>query len=490
MKSSTDPKTQDLIDSANEWAMMHGMAMKTGPGSARHCAFSLAPVSISQGMFTQLKQVTPLIARLIDRISEDHAFLQQALKPMGQADPFFGHLLRLHQQIHGTSAQPKAAVRQPLLMMRTDYMDDREQGPKVIEFNGIAAGMGPFGQRVHQLHRYLKNQWPDAYQQWAETAGDSALAGNQALEQLAEGVAKAAHEIRFASGESGSPVFLMIVQDNEDNVYDQRLLELALQERGVRTVRRSFRQLHSKIETGADQRLRVEGIGSIDAVYLRAGYQYEDYCSTDIVEQACCEALTSTRVQIEQHKVAVNATVSQQLATSKTIQMLVTQMSAAELGRWGLSLVEAEQVKQVLAEMKPVDADTIDWFAAHGDASQWVLKNQGEGGGHCIFGDDILPKLQSISAAEQDAWALMQRLHPHERERPALAIRDGHAKVVDNLISEIGLFTVHFNGQPMTDAEPNESGYAGYLIRSKPATASEGGVHSGEGMLDSLALTE
>ena len=46
--------------------------------------------------------------------------------------------------------------------------------------------------------------------------------------------------------------------------------------------------------------------------------------------------------------------------------------------------------------------------------------------------------------------------------------------VVDNLISEIGMFTLHLNGHSLT----SELGYAGYLIRSKPAHVAEGGVHS------------
>ena len=45
------------------------------------------------------------------------------------------------------------------------------------------------------------------------------------------------------------------------------------------------------------------------------------------------------------------------------------------------------------------------------------------------------------------------------------------------------MFTLHLNGKTLTNAQ----GYAGYLIRSKPATASEGGVHSGQGAVDSLA---
>jgi glutathione synthase len=43
---------------------------------------------------------------------------------------------------------------------------------------------------------------------------------------------------------------------------------------------------------------------------------------------------------------------------------------------------------------------------------------------------------------------------------------------------------VFYKGHPATDFE----GYAGYLIRSKPASENEGGIHSGMGILDSLVL--
>ena len=135
--------------------------------------------------------------------------------------------------------------------------------------------------------------------------------------------------------------------------------------------------------------------------------------------------------------------------------------------------------------MKPINQATISWFNTQANKHDWVLKNQGEGGGHCIFGDDISEKLNQLSPIEHDAWALMQRLYPHEREMPTIAVRDSEQSQVDDLVSEIGLFTVYFDGTPVTELE----GYAGYLIRSKPASENEGGIHSGKGILDSLMLT-
>ncbi|PKH07867.1 glutathione synthase [Moritella sp. Urea-trap-13] len=483
---------QHVIEEATEWAIMHGVAFRQADNTARHCPFSIAPMTMKREVYAHLRKVTPLITKLISNLSEDHDFLQSSLQDMAKADPFFGRLLALHQQAHGDKNQRLTPARTPLLLMRTDFMDDRQHGAKVIEFNGIAAGMAPFGQRATEFHAFMANQWPAVYRTWSETSSENSPAtpaDNQGLEQLAYGIAQAAKKVQAkftADTPQSKPTFLMVIQANEDNVYDQHLLEIALQKKGFRTVRRTFEQLSTQLATGDNQRLILEGVGAIDVVYLRAGYQYADYYSPERNESVCCQTLSQTRLFIEQHHVAMNATIGQQLATSKTIQMLLTIMPAQDYLRWGLTLEEALLVKSVLAEMKPVNNNTITWFNTQADKQQWVLKNQGEGGGHCIFGDDISEKLNQLVPEEYDAWALMLRLHPHERETPTMAVRDGEQTQIDDLVSEIGLFTAYYNGEPVTESD----GYAGYLIRSKPASENEGGIHSGKGILDSLSLID
>lgn len=477
---------QQVIQDATEWAIMHGVAFRQADNTARHCPFSIAPMMMERKVFQHLRKVTPLITKLINNVSEDHDFLQSSLQDMAKADPFFGRLLSLHQQAHGNSEHRLTPARKPLLLMRTDFMDDRQHGAKVIEFNGIAAGMAPFGQRATEFHAYMKNQWPNVYREWSED-NLSTPAENQGLEQLAYGIAQAATKVQAAftaDATQPKPTFLMVVQENEDNVYDQHLLEVALQHKGIRTVRRTFEQLSTQLSTGDNQRLMLADIGAIDVVYLRAGYQYSDYYSPARDEPVCCQTLSQTRLFIEQHHVAVNATFSQQLATSKTMQMLLTVMPAEKYARWGLNLAEAELVKSVLADMKPINPETITWFNTQADKQEWVLKNQGEGGGHCVFGEDISDKLNQLAPDEHDAWALMSRLYPHEREVPTITVRDNAQVQVDDLVSEIGLFTAYYDGAPATELD----GYAGYLIRSKPASENEGGIHSGKGVLDSLTL--
>lgn len=213
---------------AVEWALTHGMAIKQTLDSARHPAFTLTPTVITRNRFERLKNAVPLLGRLIHTVSEDHAFIREAIEPITAGNVFFGALLRMHKQIH-QSDEP--AQRVPLLIMRSDFMDDEKLGPKLVEFNGIAAGMGPFGQRIHELHRYLSIQWPIPFSEWAEgQAGE--FVENLALHRLAEGIEVATRQIKQHFADGGRPTFLMVVQEHEDNVYDQHLLEHALQERG------------------------------------------------------------------------------------------------------------------------------------------------------------------------------------------------------------------------------------------------------------------
>lgn len=509
--------SQKCKDDAIEWALTHGMAFKATPFCATHVPFTFSPTPISQTHFAYLTHAVQLLGKLIDNVSENNALIQEVIQPITPSEPFFAALLKLHQQIHFSDVP---ARRVPLLIMRSDFMDDRDLGPQLIEFNGIAAGMGPFGQRVQQLHDYLQRQWQLPMGELVE---------NHAISELANGIAYATFKIKHGFADPGSARFLMIVQDHEDNVFDQHLLELALQQRGIETHRRSFSELQGQLRTGPSHRLILDAVGTIDTVYLRAGYQYSDYVTcpslkTDpvhapiddpIAQRASAEArqdnnLMAIRVFIEQHRVALNATVSQQLATSKRMQLWLSAQSEQTLTTFGLNASEANIVKSLLGEMLPITPEHIQLVKA-APLDAWVLKNQGEGGGHCLFDTDLLDKLAELDPAQSQAWALMRRIHPTPRVGQTFIARRGELHSVDDLIAEIGMFSVHFAGEPALstcqDTEPTNTtlstpistpnnrtdscrgerrSYAGYLIRSKSAKATEGGVHSGQGVLDSL----
>lgn len=165
MKNRTyQPIPKEVISEATQWNIMHGVAFRQADNTAKHCPYSIAPIAINRDVFQQLRKVTPIITKLIHNVAEDHDYLQSALSDVAKADPFFARLLALHKQTHGTMNNRLFPKRKSLLLMRTDFMDDRQHGAKAVEFNGIAAGMAPFGQRTTEFHNFVSKQWPDIYQ--------------------------------------------------------------------------------------------------------------------------------------------------------------------------------------------------------------------------------------------------------------------------------------------------------------------------------------
>ncbi|MCV5778054.1 glutathione synthetase, partial [Escherichia coli] len=104
----------------------------------------------------------------------------------------------------------------------------------------------------------------------------------------------------------------------------------------------------------------------------------------------------------------------------------------------------------------------------------------------CLFGADILTKLTELTPQQYQSWSLMRRLHPQPRAMPTLIVRKGELHKVNDLISELGMFSVQTDNYPSSA----EHSFAGYLIRSKSAESTEGGVHSGQGVLDSLVYSD
>ncbi|MGL4472952.1 MAG: glutathione synthase [Shewanella sp.] len=505
-------------DEAIKWALAHGMAFKASPSTARHVPFSLTPTGISLKNYQQLQAASELIAQLMDAVSRQDSFLDQAISPVAANDPFFAALLKMHRSLYQASTKPE---RVPLLVIRSDFLDDKVFGPRLVEANSIAAGMGPFGAMAHKLHQFLlsqghvelnqnQTQTPVQHPKQAQPLHikKSALIENPAIERLASAIAAATLKIKHAFNDDGPARFLMLVQQDEDNVFDQHLLEQELQQLGIHTIRRTFSELEGQLTTGAQHRLMLNEVGSIDTVYLRTGYQFKDYLKPNTT--ANYSDFMAIRVLIERHKVAVNATVSQQLATSKRVQMLLSHLTPSSFSEFGLTMEQATFIKPILGDMLAINANSINEVSS-APLDTWVLKNQGEGGGHCLFGADIASKLAQLTPADYPEWLLMRRIHPRPSITPTLVVRHGELEVVHDLVAEMGMFNVWFDGKPalancplpqesaksittmpsssLASQVPNSS-FAGYLIRSKSAKVNEAGVHSGQGVLDSLMLID
>lgn len=135
-------------------------------------------------------------------------------------------------------------------------------------------------------------------------------------------------------------------------------------------------------------------------------------------------------------------------------------------------------------------------FDEHGDAAiemgitnphRFVLKPQREGGCNNKYGLDIKHFLESVkNKKDRVAWILMDKIHPPIHKSYMIRPDNSISIEPQELVSELGIFGIIIaNGN---DIYVNKQ--SGHMLRTKLATANEGGVATGLGACDSPFLID
>lgn len=444
-------------------ALVSGLLKYNDKRQLHHAPFALNPSPISRAHLQEMQALALPFNRMAAAISQDDAFLREALQPAARVDEYISSLLSMMRPAR--SRQPIA-----LHLTRSDYMLDEspEGGSRVkqVELNTISAGYMGLSPLVHRLHQHLLRGTPH----------HERLVPNQALPQIAEAFALA----QQAYGHPEAEVW-MVVRPGETNQFDQRLLEYALIDRNLQVRRITLEAIHNEARLTEGHLTRQGKVAAI--TYLRAGYGPEDHATP---------AMVKAREMIEASDTICVPDLATQMTGTKRVQQLLCDITllkqyladepaaqawAAFAGQYDLSqpLPPAEAAGQNLPENTPA------LEAALKNPEQWVLKPQREGGGHNHFDLDMVEMLKKLRPEEQRAYVLMRRLRPPAH--PAQLVREGRAMPA-NTVSEIGIFAVRV-GHGTEELFNRE---AGYLVRTKNQDTTEGGVSAGFGYLDSLIL--
>lgn len=142
-----------------------------------------------------------------------------------------------------------------------------------------------------------------------------------------------------------------------------------------------------------------------------------------------------------------------------------------------MSEPEARILRECFAKIhsfvKPLALSNPDGF---------VLKPQREGGGHNLYGAEMVQFIND-HPDQLPAYILMQRIRP--QPSPARLVRGGQVVEVAETISELGIYGIWLSdeaGRVILNQD------AGHLCRTKPATVDEGGVWAGHACLASVSL--
>ncbi|TPX31680.1 glutathione synthase [Synchytrium microbalum] len=445
-----------LLGSATDFALTNGLIVKSESGGAKCAPFTLHPSCIPRLAYDRTRELQPLLQKLTDLASRDPHFLLDALEDVAKVDDFTSRLLQIHRHVleHGTT-QPKT-----LAIPRSDYMIQDDAKPVQLEYNTIAASGSSLSALTTALHTYLINIMTKPCK--------PKLPVNESLDVVAEGLGQAWRLYGVADA-----VVLMVVQPDEENVFDQRWIEYTLMRKfdNLRLLRRSLSEIHERASLSTGSRLIIDN-QEIAVTYFRAGYAPSDYPT---------ESEWKARLLIEESLSLKCPNIAHHLMGTKKVQQVLAMPQVIE--RY-LNLEEANLVRSCFVGLYPLDEseeglDAIQKALKHPD--RFVMKPSREGGGNNLFGPAIKAALETLSLEERGAYILMDLVKPISQRN--VMVRDGVAKL-STVVSEFGVFGIWLSEEETTHINVAR----GHLLRTKSIESQEGGVFAGYAVFDSPCI--
>ena len=448
--------------------------------SAQPLPFTLLPSPFPKAQFQEAVELQSHFNTLIHECAKDYDFILSALEVPGQSDFFIAKLMQLLKESKFYPAKKRVFLN----MIRSDYMlhpssvkEEKKYDLKQVEINTIAAGFLNVGPRASALHRFTLNY----YQELTKTDnGDthSWLPENRASELSTLAMATAYNkycEVYKSSKSNTIILFVVISDDKEYNMFDQRPIEIRLfEEHRIRVRRVTIEYLVDRVALGAKQELVVDG-EEIAVTYFRSGYNESSYPREDewkvraIIEQSISVSVPSLAVH---------------LATFKSIQQKLCEPGVVE--KYIKDAAIAKRIRATFAEQITLDGSDRAQEAialVRKNPKLYVLKPNKEGGGNNFFDNDILPVIKSMENTEEmNNYILMQRLNPPDL--PICLIHPSKEAHLTNGNSELGVFGYYVK----VDGHVEMNVDGGHVLRSKDEKDNECGVSSGIGYVDSPLL--
>ncbi|MBN8447029.1 MAG: hypothetical protein J0M22_16325, partial [Gammaproteobacteria bacterium] len=227
---------------------------------------SLTPWKLSKAQFAKAQHLATLLGHVQASAAANPEWLLALLAKLEFSQSVPGQIWRTLRNIYpaGTesTSSTQLVVNRNLMLNRHDFMLDQQQQWQWVESNPIAAGMGPLNaQYLALIAQYRPGSYAanDAVKVQATLLADAAIAQSRT------------HKSRtHQSTTHRAPLMLIVVEGDEDNIFDQRLLCDEVQRLGVRVERVTISELMQSELSGNNQLLWQTQ--PVDLLYWRTGY--------------------------------------------------------------------------------------------------------------------------------------------------------------------------------------------------------------------------
>lgn len=449
----------DLVTAVNQQLYTQQLGLQSIRGFLP-VPVSLTPWQLGAVQFAKAQRLATLLGQIQSKAAVQPQWLLTLLEGLKQSQTVPGQIWRTLRSLYAdnTSRTPATTnnTSRNLMLNRHDFLLDQQHQWKWVESNPVAAGMGPLNDRYLTV---LQTQ--ELKQQHVRYAPNEAITTQAKL--LAQ--AAFASALQLPTADSGVPLMLIVVEADEDNIFDQKLLCDEVERLGVRVERVTINDL-LQTEFTDDGYLHWHA-QRVDLIYWRTGYNP----SADLTGR-----FWQFRARLEQAAVMQCPNLAGQLTGSKWFQHQFTALLLANPQQvteyFG---IQAEDITLLIQTVVPsyavyeLKTDKAETLISQG----YWYKTQQEGGGNVARGQAALDKLTNADSAD----LLMAPINALLRLEALTSLRHGKATIATDHISELGIFSLG-----------EEAGYGGYLCRTKPAQNNEGGVHRGGAVLDVIQL--
>uniref|UniRef100_A0A7N6BMR5 Glutathione synthetase n=1 Tax=Anabas testudineus TaxID=64144 RepID=A0A7N6BMR5_ANATE len=456
-----DPdKLKNLVDEVKDLAFLYGIVFRTHetPNSSEvvtYAPFTLFPSPFPKAAFLQALALQTHFNTLVNKISQDPDFLEEALAGTVQADDFTAKLFDIYRKVQQEGRTQSIVVG----LNRSDYMvDQREDGTvslKQIEINTISAGGFGVSDRLSVVHRHV-----------LKSVGlleeSRSVPDNNRTPGMCAALQRSTHLILF------------LVEDIELSKLSHRYIEKELWKRNIPVIRRKFDEVSRNGSLNADKRLFIDGL-EVAVVYYRYGYMPDNYTAQS----------WDARLLMERSRAVKCPDISTHLAGTKKVQQVLARPGVLEKF-FPDQLQVVEQIRATFAGLYTLD------LGPEGDKTltmaltapeRFVLKPQREGGGNNIYGSEICQVLQGVKdSTARMAYILMDKINPTPVQNYLLS--RGTPLKITNCLSELGVFGAYVRqGKEMVMNE-----CVGHLLKTKSSEHSDGGIQAGVSFLDNPLL--
>ncbi|XP_030590524.1 glutathione synthetase-like [Archocentrus centrarchus] len=464
----TNPdKLNSFVDEAKDWALHHGVIQRTceTPNSSEvvtYIPFTLFPTPVPEAAILQAMAVQTHFNTLVDKISQDSGFLEEALAGTVQADDFTARLFGIYRQIEQEGLKQSIT----LSLNRSDYMlDEGGRGTyflKQTEINTIAVGSFGTTDSLPAVHRHML----ESAGLWEET---ERVKDANNTPRMSAALAKA-----WELYGQQKAVILFLVEELQISQLTHRCIERVLWKRKIPAIRRKFEEVSRQASLDSDKRLFVDGL-EVAVVYYRYGYMPDNYT----------EESWDTRLLMERSLAVKCPDIGTHLAGTKKVQQALSQPGVLERFFPNQPQV-VEQIRGTFTglytlDMGPEGDQTVAMALANPD--KFVLKPQREGGGNNYFGEDIVRVLTELKNDKmRAAYILMDRIQPRTQQN--ILLRRGLPLSLNTVSYEIGVLGAYVRH----DGEIVLNEAVGPILRTKHVEQNDGGVSNGVSVCDTPLL--